>query len=223
MSDRLEVQDVSKRFGETTVLSDVSLAAAPGDTVAIVGPSGSGKSTLLNIIGSLEAPTEGTVIVDGIHVESLHGADLAEFRAKRVGFVFQEHHLLPQLTARENVQLPCLAAHVPSAVARADELLDRVGVAPRADAFPASLSGGERQRVALARALMNRPGLLLCDEPTGNLDQEKGSAVIDLLIETARRDGVIVLMVTHNLEHASRFARSFVLRGGVLTASPTGS
>lgn len=220
-ADALVVEAVSKSFdtpaGRTQVLREVNLQAWPGNTVAIVGPSGSGKSTLLNIIGSLEAPTSGSVTLGDTPVTSLRGPALAEFRARRVGFIFQDHHLLPQLSAYENVLLPSLALHGSRrAERRARELLERMGVAHRAQAFPARLSGGERQRVAAARALVNGAGLLLCDEPTGNLDRESGANLVSLLIELAARDGVIVLMVTHNEQQAARFEHCLLLRDGTL-------
>lgn len=226
--EALVVEAVSKSFntpaGRLQVLRDVNLQAWPGDTVAIVGPSGSGKSTLLNIIGSLDPPSSGTVTLGNTTVTSLRGRDLAQFRARRVGFIFQDHHLLPQLSAFENVLLPSLALHGSRrAERRARELLERMGVAPRAEAFPARLSGGERQRVAAARALVNGAGLLLCDEPTGNLDRESGANLVSLLIELAAQEGVIVLMVTHNEQQAARFERCLLLRDGALnphTPSP---
>jgi len=227
-AEALVVDAVSKTFetpaGRTQVLREVNLQAWPGDTVAIAGPSGSGKSTLLNIIGSLEPPTSGTVTLGETSVTSLRGRELADFRARRVGFVFQDHHLLPQLTALENVLLPALAAGGSRrSEYRARELLERVGVAHRADAFPARLSGGERQRVAAARALVNGAGLLLCDEPTGNLDRETGANLVGLLIELAAQDGVIALMVTHNEQQAARFERCLLLRDGALEPyTPTG-
>jgi lipoprotein-releasing system ATP-binding protein len=204
--------------GLTTVLDGVSLVAQPAETVAIVGPSGSGKSTLLNLLGSLDQPTSGTVRLGEVEVTALRGRDLAAFRATRVGFVFQDHHLLPQLTARENVVLPTLApgADRQESADRARRLLDQVGLQERQEAFPAQLSGGERQRVAIARALINGPGLLLCDEPTGNLDRERGAQVVSLLLDLAAAQGVTVLMVTHNLEHASRFGRVLQLQEGQL-------
>jgi ABC-type lipoprotein export system ATPase subunit len=190
---------------------------AEGETVAITGPSGSGKSTLLNLIGALDAPTSGEVRLGETVVTALTGHDLARFRASRVGFVFQEHHLLPQLTATENVLLPTLAlAGAGDREAWAATLLERLGLAERADAFPAQLSGGERQRVALARALVNGAKLLLCDEPTGNLDAEVGALVVGLLLELARDQGATVLMVTHNAAHAERFGRSLRLAEGRL-------
>lgn len=217
----LVARDLVKQYdGETplTILNGLSLHVAPGETVAIVGPSGSGKSTLLNILGSLDRPTAGTVHLGEIEVSALQGRALAEFRATRVGFVFQDHHLLPQLTATENVALPTLApgANRAEALARARRRLGEVGLEARREAFPAQLSGGERQRVAIARALINNPALLLCDEPTGNLDRERGAQVVSLLLGLAGAEGVTVLMVTHNLEHASRFGRQLELRDGRL-------
>ena len=213
---------VTKRFegqgGEPlTVLKEVSCIVHPAETVAIVGPSGSGKSTLLNIIGALDKPTSGQVHLGGSSVSALEGRALASFRASSVGFVFQDHHLLNQLTALENVLLPTLASPAEGdSEQRAEMLLERIGLAERRHAFPAQLSGGERQRVALARALINSAKLLLCDEPTGNLDAHTGTAAVSLLLELAADDGVTVLMVTHNIEQASRFGRCLQLRDGTL-------
>ncbi|MEI7832208.1 MAG: ABC transporter ATP-binding protein [bacterium] len=216
---KLVVANIAKSYpgaeGVTTVIRDVSLTALPGDTVAIIGPSGAGKSTLLNIIGSLDTPTGGTVMLDELAVTGLQGRELALFRATRVGFVFQDHHLLPQLTARENILLPTLAGHTKAGGEKTQELLESVGVAHRADAYPAQLSGGERQRVAIARALINGAKLLLCDEPTGNLDHDTGATIITLFLELAKQ-GVTIIMVTHNAEHAARFARCLELRDGEL-------
>jgi ABC-type lipoprotein export system ATPase subunit len=213
----LALFDVHKRYGEITVLNGVSLMANPGETVAIVGPSGSGKSTLLNLIGALDQPTSGSIRLGEIEVSALRGPGLTSYRASRVGFVFQDHHLLPQLTALENVLLPSLAAK-PSgtAAARARALLEQMGVAHRADAFPAQMSGGERQRVAIARALINGPSLLLCDEPTGNLDQATGAAIVAIFLDLARQEKLTILMVTHNLEHAKCLARCLALKEGRL-------
>lgn len=217
---KLVVSGLTKRYGDgpaaVEILRGVDLSADPGQTVAIVGPSGSGKSTLLNIIGTLDQPTGGRVALGEVDVTQLAGKQLAHFRAVSVGFVFQDHHLLPQLTATENVLLPTLAAGGKNADA-ARELLKRVGVAHRADAFPAQMSGGERQRVAVARALINGAKLLLCDEPTGNLDRDTGSSIVGLFLELAAT-GVTVLMVTHNIEHARRFGRCMELREGKLVA-----
>lgn len=216
----LAVEELVKEYetptGGQRVLNGLSLTAKTGETVAILGPSGSGKSTLLNVIGSLDRPTSGSVRLGELTVSDLDGRELAEFRAREVGFIFQDHHLLPQLTAFENVLLPTLAAGTTDgAEERARELLDRVGVGERADAFPARLSGGERQRVAAARALINGAGLLLCDEPTGNLDRETGNRLVELLAGLAD-DDVIVLMVTHNVEQAGIMGRRLLLRGGRL-------
>ena len=208
--------------GLITVLDRISLIAEPGETLAIVGPSGSGKSTLLNLLGSLDRPTSGTVRLGEVEVTALQGRALAKFRASRVGFVFQDHHLLPQLTAAENVALPTLApgADRRGAGERARQRLEQVGLQARQEAFPGQLSGGERQRVAIARALINGPGLLLCDEPTGNLDRDMGAQVVSLLLELAGAQGVTILMVTHNLEHASRFGRVLQLCDGRLSPLP---
>ena len=202
--------------GTLEVLRDVSFSVSPGHSVAIVGPSGSGKSTLLNIIGSLDTPSAGAVSLGDIDVGRLAGAELAHFRSRHVGFVFQNHHLLPQCTAFENVMLPTLAAPRENAGAQAQEVLERVGLAGRMHAFPAQLSGGEQQRVAIARALINHPPLLLCDEPTGNLDHETGAKVGALFCELASEREVMLIVVTHDLEFARRFSRRVELRDGVL-------
>ncbi|HOS42086.1 MAG TPA: ABC transporter ATP-binding protein [Armatimonadota bacterium] len=211
------VKDFAGPRGVLRVLDGVSLTLSSGETAAIVGPSGSGKSTLLNCIGALDRPTLGTVRLDDGEVTTLGGAALAAYRATHVGFIFQDHHLLPQLTAWENVLLPTLAAGTrEGAAARARQLLERMGIAERADAFPAQMSGGERQRAAVARALVNGADLLLCDEPTGNLDRAAGEAVVDLLLPLAV-EGVIIIMVTHNRELAARFGRVLELRAGRLS------
>jgi ABC-type lipoprotein export system ATPase subunit len=224
-TDILIVENLVKRYGETVVLDGVALHVAPGETVAVIGPSGAGKSTLLNIIGALDTPTAGVVRLGDIEVTALREDALAAFRAEKVGFVFQDHHLLPQLTALENVLLPTLAASPKSkiqnpkstdATNNARELLQRVGVEHRQMAFPAQMSGGERQRVAVARALINGAHLLLCDEPTGNLDRENGERIIALLLELAMQ-GVAVIMATHHTGHAAQFSRCLELRDGQLT------
>ena len=204
------------------VLRSVSLRMIPGDRLAIVGPSGSGKSTLLNIIGTLDRPTAGTVRLGETDPFALSPRLLANFRAGKVGFVFQDHHLLPQCTALENVLLARLAVGRVRAddLAWANDLLNRVGLADRADHLPAELSGGERQRVAVARALMNRPVLLLCDEPTGNLDGPAARAVGELLIDLAGSTGgaaSILIVVTHSEALADRVGRQARLVDGTLT------
>ncbi len=223
-SGTLFLSDVTKDYegpqGTTHILRSVSLTVEPGQSVAIVGPSGSGKSTLLNIIGSLDRPTSGAVRLGDKDVTGLEGKDLAAFRANEVGFVFQDHHLLPQLTARENVLLPTIPQGRGSeALDMAQALLRRMKVDHRAEAFPAQMSGGERQRTAVARALINGARLLLCDEPTGSLDRDAGANIVSLLLELAEQRGVALLVVTHNMEHASKSARCFELVDGRLVHS----
>jgi len=220
----LAVDRLSKTYqspgGGNEVLKGVDLAIRPGETVAIVGASGCGKSTLLNIVGSLDSPTAGTVRLGELEVTSLTGDRLADYRRHRVGFVFQDHHLLPQCTAHENVALPTIAAGSGRAgMDRAGQLLERVGLGDRGGDFPQRLSGGERQRVAIARALVNDPQLVLCDEPTGNLDRLTAESVAALFTELAAERKVMLLIVTHNLELAGRFSRRLELRDGLLHAA----
>lgn len=243
---KLQLDRVGKSYpapnGTLEILKNVSLAAKSGETIAVIGPSGVGKSTLLNILGALEPVTSGKVLYNDINVTQLAEKDLATYRSACVGFVFQDHHLLPQLSALENVLLPTLAnqrraaegkhgaaaanlspASIPTieeSRQKAKELLERVGLRDRMDFPPGKLSGGERQRIALARALINGTELLLCDEPTGNLDRDSASGVIALLLELAREKNVCVLMVTHNNEHASKFQRCLKLNDGALQECP---
>ena len=200
------------------VLRDVCLTLADGDSASITGPSGSGKSTLLNILGSLEPPTSGSVVIDGCNPYSLAAPELAQFRNRQVGFVFQDHHLLPQCTVLENVLLPALADKRSAGgdLERARMLLERVGMTERLGHRPAQISGGERQRVALARALINEPALILADEPTGSLDRSTSEEVADLLWELHSQEGRILILVTHNEPLAARAAKRFDLKDGVL-------
>jgi lipoprotein-releasing system ATP-binding protein len=216
----LDVRDVHKSFDTESrpvdVLRGVSFEMTSGEALAVTGPSGSGKSTLLHLIGTLEAPTHGRVEIDGREVYRLPERDLARFRNRRIGFVFQDHHLLPQYSVLENVLLPALASPEgkQDAASRARDLLERVGLAERSDHRPAEISGGERQRVAVARALVNRPLLLLCDEPTGSLDAGNARAVADLLFELHGESDAILIVVTHSEELAARFERRLDLREG---------
>jgi lipoprotein-releasing system ATP-binding protein len=201
-----------------------------GEALAIMGPSGSGKSTLLYIIGALEPPTSGTVSVNGQNPFSLDAAGVAAFRNRQVGFIFQDHHLLPQCSALENVLIPTMAAaparRSEDAGQRARRLLARVGLSDRLDHRPAELSGGERQRVAIARALINRPPLVLADEPTGNLDRRTAETVADLLLELYQEENTMLVLVTHSLELSKRFPRrAELLDGGLVLEqeSPTHS
>lgn len=206
----LEVDGVSKRYGGPgaglAVLDDVSLRLEPGGTLAIMGPSGSGKSTLLSIVGGLEPPTAGAVRLDGVDPYAGDAASRAAFRNRRVGFVFQEHHLLAGCTALDNVVLPALARGGVTAdlAVRAARLLERVGLAARAGHLPTALSGGERQRVAVARALVMSPRLVLADEPTGQLDSRAAAAVTDLLVELTAESGGMLIVVTHAESIAAR-------------------
>jgi lipoprotein-releasing system ATP-binding protein len=193
------------RSGDLVVLRDVDLTMQPGDAAAILGPSGSGKSTLLQILGALDSPTAGKVALGEIDPFTLSDDALAKFRNRHVGFVFQDHHLLPQCSVLENVLVPTLAAAAtdrPALLGRAKGLLDRVGLSQRLDHRPAELSGGERQRVALARALILAPPLLLADEPTGNLDRATAHSVAELLLELHLQEKTIFLVVTHSPELA---------------------
>jgi len=219
--DGLVVEGLHKQFPTPAeplvILRDVSFRLAGGEDLAVMGPSGSGKSTLLYILGTLDTPTEGTVRLAGEDPFQLDAKGLAEFRNSRVGFIFQDHHLLPQCTALENVLLPTLARGGDAdAEARARELLDRVGLGDRLEHLPAELSGGERQRVAIARALIRRPALLLADEPTGNLDQRTADAVADLLLELQREERSTLVAVTHSAELAQRFSQRAELTDGRL-------
>ncbi|MEV7237289.1 ABC transporter ATP-binding protein [Streptomyces sp. NPDC051020] len=193
------------------------LVVEQGEFVTVVGPSGSGKSTFLNIAGLLDAPTSGTYLLDGIDTGSLKDSERTALRGRRIGFVFQSFHLLPHRSALENVLLAMVYNGVPRSERRdrAHEALVRVGLAHRVDALPTRLSGGERQRVAIARALAARPSLLLCDEPTGNLDTTTAETVLNLLDEL-HSDGMTVLVITHDLEVAARGQRTIAVRDGVL-------
>jgi len=214
---RVVVDRVSKAFdgGRIRALNEASLELESGDFASLTGPSGSGKSTLLNLIGALDRADGGSIVVDG---RPLDGGDAAEYRAATVGFVFQFHNLIPTLTALENVQVPMLGRVAARAerVQRARGLLDEVGLASRADAFPATLSGGERQRVAFARALANEPRLLLADEPTGALDSKTGEQVLALLERIRAERRMTVLLVTNDETVAARAERIFRLLDGVL-------
>ena len=213
---RLEVHDLTKEYvtahHRIPVLHGLSLELEAGGAAAVTGPSGCGKSTLLHIIGTLEQPTSGRVVIDGVDPHSLPEAELAAFRNRNIGFVFQDHHLLPQFTVLQNVLLPSLAGSgSDDSQKRARDLLDAVGLQDRTSHRPAQLSGGERQRVAIARALINRPSLLLCDEPTGNLDPKTADVVADLLFALRERENRSMMVVTHSEELADRFGVRFRL------------
>ncbi len=215
-AETLEISGLSKSY-QLPVLKDVSFTALPGEGIAFTGPSGSGKSTLLNIIGRLEVADSGVIRLGGLNITELEEDALYNYRNKTAGFVFQEHFLLPQCTALENVLLAALPSNsVPALKERAVFLLQLLKLEGKFYSFPAELSGGERQRVAIARALLNSPKLLLCDEPTGNLDEKNGRLVADIFLKAAEEEKVIVLMATHNPELAGKFKTVFRLSDGSL-------
>ena len=226
MSDVLiRLEAVTKTFGgdgapTQTVLDAVDLEIAAGSSLGIVGPSGAGKSTMLNLLGALDVPTSGRVLFEGEDIAGFDEPRQAELRNRRIGFIFQDHHLLPQLTVRENVLLPALARQKRATAEQcrhAYELLARVGLADRGGDWPRHLSGGERQRVAVIRALVNRPALVLADEPTGALDHRSSETLAELLLELQREEGTALVVVTHQLELARRLDRALELRDGALT------
>ena len=218
----LKLSDVHKTFGSgertVRVLSGITLELHGGQSLAVMGPSGSGKSTLLHLIGTLDQPTSGTIEINGKNPFALSEPDLAQFRNQGIGFVFQDHHLLPQYTVLENVMLPALAFKRNSGdpKSRALSLLKRVGLDHRVEHYPAQLSGGESQRTAVARALMNEPSIVLCDEPTGNLDHANAESVASLLFELHQQEKTLLITVTHSPELAQKFQQCLELRDGSL-------
>lgn len=201
------------------ILHDLHLELSAGENVAIVGPSGSGKSTLLHILGTLDTPSNGSVLFDGDDPFAMDEQTLADFRNNNIGFIFQEHHLLPQLSVFENILVPTLANGKPTAVEieRAEELIERVGLTNRSHHRPAELSGGERERVAVARALINKPMLLLADEPTGNLDHENAQQIGELLLDIQRQEQMILVVVTHSRDLSQKLDQQLELSAGQLT------
>ncbi len=222
----IDLIDVTKSYGgkdepgAVSVLKGVTLHVERGESIVIVGPSGCGKSTLLNVIGGLDHPTTGRVVFDGRNLADLADEELARIRSREIGFVFQLHHLLPQCTVLENVLVPTLAGRNGSSPGelreRAEALLARVGLKDRMAHRPGELSGGQRQRVAVARALINRPKLLLADEPTGSLDESTSQSIAELLVEINRDEAVALIVVTHSRELAGRIGRVMELSGGTL-------
>jgi putative ABC transport system ATP-binding protein len=209
-------KEVSSPEGRLTILNDVDLAVGEGETVAIVGASGAGKSTLLALLAGLDEPTRGAVWLEGIELSALDEDGRAAERAKHVGFVFQSFHLIPSLTALENVMLPLELAGRADARAAAREVLTQVGLAERLGHYPRQLSGGEQQRVAIARAFVTRPAVLFADEPTGNLDTTTGARVIELLFELNQATGTTLVLVTHDREIAERCDRVIKMDAGRL-------
>jgi putative ABC transport system ATP-binding protein len=205
-----------------SALKNVSFQVEPGETVAIVGPSGSGKTTLLGLLAGLDRPSGGRVLLDGTDMGALSEDDRARLRREKIGFVFQSFQLIPTLTARENVAVPLDLAGSGGGAARADELLERVGLGGRGHHYPTQLSGGEQQRVAVARAFIHRPSILFADEPTGNLDAATGERVIELMMELNRELGTTLVLVTHDPDLAARARRVIRLADGAVVSDERG-
>ncbi len=212
----IDARGIRKSFGTLEVLKGIDFHADPREVVAIVGPSGAGKSTLLQILGTLSAPDGGSLCIDGTDVLALKGDALASFRGRRIGFVFQAHHLLPEFTARENVMIPALIAGVPmkEARTRAERLLGEMGLEGRLDHKPSELSGGEQQRVAIARALVDEPAVLFADEPTGNLDSVTKQEIHRLFFDLRDKLGQTIVIVTHDPELAALCDRTLTMKDG---------
>ena len=222
MIELIRVKKSYPVYGKPTgqcVLDNIDLKIEANQRLAIVGPSGSGKSTLLNMMGALDMPDEGKVIFEGRELKDANDKDLADIRNKRIGFVFQQHHLLPQLTVLENILLPTIASgsNTPAKKERAKQLLEKVGLSDWSMHLPGELSGGQRQRVAVIRALINSPGILLADEPTGSLDSEASENTAELLLEMNKTEGVALVVVTHSMKLAEKMSRVMLLDNGILT------
>ncbi|MEY3182204.1 MAG: hypothetical protein RLZ35_189 [Pseudomonadota bacterium] len=222
MSNLLVVEGLEKNYSEAgktlSILKNLDCTVHAGETIAIMGRSGSGKTTLLNLLGGLDVPTAGTVLLQGTSIHALNEAQQCHFRNKHLGFIYQFHHLLPEFTALENVAMPLLIAKLSpkAAYARAKAMLKQVGLSDRVMHEPSMLSGGERQRVAIARALINEPLLVLADEPTGNLDHENAEHVLELLLYVTQQMGRAVIVVTHDTGLATRLDKTLVLKEGRL-------
>ena len=223
----IELRGLQKHFqvGEQVVqaLDEVSMTISAGEYLAIMGPSGSGKSTLMNILGLLDQASAGEYLLDGVNVNQLNEAKRSQLRSEKIGFVFQSYHLVPRLTARENIELPMVLAGVPPRLRqqKLDELLEKLNLSERGQHRPSQLSGGQRQRVAIGRAIVMRPRMLLADEPTGNLDSTSGAAVTDLL-ESLNADGITLVLVTHDQALGARARRQIHMFDGRLRAEPNG-
>jgi len=221
----IEVKDLYKSYNnqaeELQVLKGIDLRIVRGELFCIQGPSGAGKSTLLNLIGTLDEPSSGEILFDGVLINKLTEKKIAEFRNKRLGFVFQLYHLLPEFTALENVMLPVLIRswwRRQEVASRAEKIFEQMGLSGRMNFMPSQLSGGEQQRIAIARALINRPDILLCDEPTGNLDSENGERILKILKGLSRENNTTVIVVTHNREVAQFCDRVIYLKDGRIEA-----
>lgn len=224
----LQLQNITKGYGEPgthsyrPVLQNLNLEIGKGERIAIVGPSGSGKTTLLNLVGALDQPESGKILFEGTEISGYDKKQLAAFRNKNLGFVFQLHHLMPQLTLWENVLLPLLASGqkiTDEQKSRAEYLIQKTGIENQKNQKPSEMSGGECQRTAVVRALINKPALLLADEPTGALDQENATALTDLLIQLSQEENITLVTVTHSVDMAERMEKKYVLRNGELVQS----
>ncbi|MEP7195862.1 MAG: ABC transporter ATP-binding protein [Saprospiraceae bacterium] len=214
----ISCSNIIKSYDKVKVLKGVSLEISHGSLVSIVGSSGAGKSTLLHILGTLDQADEGELILDGQKITKLKHRELAQFRNRNIGFIYQFHHLLPELTALENACLPAYIAkeNISNLHSRAKTLLDMLGLGDRFEHKPGELSGGEQQRVALARALINRPKILLADEPTGNLDQENAKEVLKLILAARRDFNITTLLVTHDMNIAAQTERTLIMKDGII-------
>ena len=227
MSSIIQLDHLYKRYAmadsEITVLQDLNMAVQSKERVAIIGPSGSGKTTLLLILTGLEMPSEGNILIAGKSLNGMSGDQRADLRREQIGIVFQSFHLIPSLTARENVALPLEIAGMGDSRAKAATMLDKVGLGSRNDHYPAQLSGGEQQRVAIARALIHEPALIVADEPTGNLDERTGELIMELLFDLNRQSGTTLVLVTHDTELAERCDRTLRLHDGSLHSQAGGA
>jgi putative ABC transport system ATP-binding protein len=218
MSNIISVRGLRKIYHvgdvEVPALRGVDLQVASGEFLSVIGPSGSGKSTLFHILGGLAPPTDGEIFIDGVDLRKLTESERTELRQKKIGFVFQKYNLLPTLTARDNIAIAQSLSHNSARPAGFDEMLRLLGISNRLDHKPRALSGGEQQRVAIARALVNQPAILLADEPTGNLDTENSTAVLEILRDLNKRTGQTILMITHNPEAAAFADRIVAMRDG---------
>lgn len=224
MSSIIQLENLYKRYAiadsEITVLQDLNMSVQAKERVAIIGPSGSGKTTLLLTLTGLEMPSDGKILIAGQSLNGMSGDQRADLRREQIGIVFQSFHLIPSLTARENVALPLEIAGIGDSRAQASNMLEKVGLASRNDHYPAQLSGGEQQRVAIARALIHEPALIVADEPTGNLDERTGELIMELLFDLNRQSGTTLVLVTHDTELADRCDRTLRLHDGSLHSQP---
>ena len=216
----ISVENLSKKYGikeaEITALDHVSLTVEKGEFLSVMGASGSGKSTLLNLMGGLDTPTEGKVIYGSDNIFDMDDETLSKFRLEKIGFIFQSYNLIPELTVRENILLPSVLANRKESDEKMKEISESLGLENRLDHLPQQLSGGQQQRAAIARALMNRPEVLLCDEPTGNLDKKSGEAVMELLKTLNTEQGITIIMITHDPALARETTRTLTISDGVI-------